>query len=76
MLLVRTVYGFDGALPPQMLLQPVALATTMRSPNICVSSFTYGVSPQPCSTHDAHESEAPVICAKSAPVFVAVSQQA
>jgi hypothetical protein len=36
-----TVYGLDGAEPPQMLLQPVALATTMRSPNICVSSLTY-----------------------------------
>ena len=27
--------------------QPVALATTMRSPNSCVMSLTYGVSPQP-----------------------------
>jgi hypothetical protein len=31
----------------------VALATTMRSPNICVSSFTYGVSPQPCTQEHA-----------------------
>src|SRR5512135_3029091 len=27
--------------------QPVAFATTVRSPNNCVISFTYGVSPQP-----------------------------
>src|SRR5512141_2577261 len=27
--------------------QPVALATTARSPNNCETSFTYGVSPQP-----------------------------
>src|SRR5215208_4582966 len=27
--------------------QPVALATTARSPNSCETSFTYGVSPQP-----------------------------
>ena len=27
--------------------QPVALATTMRSPNIWVTTLTYGVSPQP-----------------------------
>ena len=26
---------------------PVALATTILSPNNCVTSFTYGVSPQP-----------------------------
>jgi hypothetical protein len=61
LLLARTVYGLDGALPPQMLLQPVALATTMRSPNICVSSFTYGVSPQPCSQHNTHESAGAVV---------------
>jgi hypothetical protein len=60
MLLALTVYGLDGALPPQMLLQPVALATTMRSPNICVSSFTYGVSPQPCSQHTTHFNQQPV----------------
>ena len=28
------VYGLAGAEPPQMLLQPVALAMTMRVPNI------------------------------------------
>src|SRR5271165_941095 len=27
--------------------QPVAFATSNRSPNNCVSNFTYGVSPQP-----------------------------
>src|SRR5258708_1111371 len=27
--------------------QPVALATSMRSPNNCVASLIYGVSPQP-----------------------------
>ena len=30
-----------------MELHPVALATTIRSPNNWLSSFTYGVSPQP-----------------------------
>mmetsp|Transcript_31414 Transcript_31414/g.98499 ORF Transcript_31414/g.98499 Transcript_31414/m.98499 type:complete len:249 (+) Transcript_31414:2577-3323(+) len=33
--------------PPQTEEQPLLLAMTMRSPNICVRSFTYGVSPQP-----------------------------
>ena len=43
---------FDGllgviALPPQMEVQPVALAIIMRSPKSCVMSLAYGVSPQP-----------------------------
>mmetsp|Transcript_30686 Transcript_30686/g.88579 ORF Transcript_30686/g.88579 Transcript_30686/m.88579 type:complete len:236 (-) Transcript_30686:1093-1800(-) len=41
------VYGTQPAVPPQMLLQPVAFATISRLPNICVMSFAYGVSPHP-----------------------------
>src|SRR4030095_6267800 len=41
------VHGVVGRLPPKMDEQPVALATTMRSPKSCVASFRYGVSPQP-----------------------------
>src|SRR5581483_10350145 len=40
-------YGMVGRLPPKMEEQPVALATTRRSPNICVNNLRYGVSPQP-----------------------------
>ena len=40
-------YGIDGADPPQIDVQPVALAILILSPNNCVTSFTYGVSPQP-----------------------------
>ena len=41
------VHGVVGRLPPKMDEQPVALATTMRSPSSWVTSFRYGVSPQP-----------------------------
>ena len=41
------VYGATGADAPQMEEQPVALAIIMRSPKSCVTSLTYGVSPQP-----------------------------
>src|SRR5436189_4857645 len=41
------VHGVVGRLPPKIDEQPVALATTIRSPNSCVVSFRYGVSPQP-----------------------------
>ena len=41
------VHGVVGRLPPKIDEQPVALATTIRSPNSCVASFRYGVSPQP-----------------------------
>ena len=37
----------DGEEAPQIEEQPVALATIIRSPNNWVTSFTYGVSPQP-----------------------------
>ncbi len=40
-------YGVVGADAPQMEEQPVALATTMRSPKSWVMTLTYGVSPQP-----------------------------
>ena len=45
--LAFVVYGMAGALPPQMEVQPVALAIIMRSPKSCVMSLAYGVSPQP-----------------------------
>src|SRR3970040_1305778 len=41
------VHGVVGRLPPKMDEQPVALAMTIRSPNNCVGSFRYGVSPHP-----------------------------
>ncbi len=40
-------HGVVGRLPPKIEEHPVALATRIRSPNIWVSSFRYGVSPQP-----------------------------
>ena len=36
--------------------QPVALATIMRSPNSWVTSFTYGVSPQPAQAPENSKS--------------------
>ena len=36
-----------GADPPHIEEQPVAFATSMRSPNSWVTSLMYGVSPQP-----------------------------
>ena len=47
-----TVYGVDGAEPPQIDEHPVALATIILSPNNWVISLAYGVSP-----HPAHEPE-------------------
>ena len=41
------VYGIAGALAPQMEEQPVAFEISIRSPKSCVTSFAYGVSPQP-----------------------------
>ena len=41
------VYGVDGEEPPQIDEQPVAFAMYILSPNSCVTSFAYGVSPQP-----------------------------
>ena len=38
-------YGIEGALPPQIELQPVALPMTMRSPNSWVISFDVGSFP-------------------------------
>ena len=50
------VYGIDGAEPPQIEEQPVALATIMRSPKSWVMSFTYGVSPQPAQAPENSKS--------------------
>ena len=41
------VYDIAGALAPQIDEQPVAFATYILSPNNCVTSLAYGVSPQP-----------------------------
>ena len=42
-----TVYGVDGEELPQIEEHPVAFAMYILSPNSCVISFAYGVSPQP-----------------------------
>ena len=45
--LSSTVYGLVVDVPPHTLEHPEALAIIMREPKSCVSSLTYGVSPQP-----------------------------
>ena len=42
-----TVYGVDGEELPQIEEHPVAFAMYILSPNNCVTSFAYGVSPHP-----------------------------
>ena len=41
------VYGVDGELLPQIEEQPVAFEMYILSPKSWVTSFAYGVSPQP-----------------------------
>ena len=43
----RVQYGAVGRLPAYTLEQPVAFATTRRSPQICVRRRMYGASPHP-----------------------------